>query len=229
MTDNKEQKIQEEIIKRVLDKYELLQEEKEKIQDTDATIEALEEITKIPKKELNRIVKEVRSSYLKEKNEEKQKRKKILLIIIIISSLFAIIFTIRSVITSYQEKKAEMIQKIDYRVVFTSGIKNARPIDSFNEVLITKKRVYFFVRLLNLEPGKEYYYACKTYDCSGTLLLETTPDPFTPTSNTFHHWCWYSFDPITDAPGIWRFEAFIDGVKLVEEKLKVLPRPDNNN
>jgi len=34
--------------------------------------------------------------------------------------------------------------------------------------------------------------------------------------------CWYNFNKVVDAPGYWRFEAYLDGQKVLEEQLKVL-------
>ncbi len=227
MTDKLEQKIQKEITKRVLEQYELLQEEHDKLQDTDATLEALEDITSIPRKELNRIAKDVRSIYMKE-NLEKQRWKKVILFFITICALVFVVLPIfKSVYEKIDEKseqkKAALIKKMNYKVVFTTGIKNYKPVNSINKISINNKKLYFFIKLLSLEANSEYRYFFKIYDSKGTLILETTPNPITSPDNRHNIWCWHTLDPITDVAGNWRFEAYLDGVKFVERTLKVLP------
>ncbi|MCP4113459.1 MAG: hypothetical protein GY749_49345 [Desulfobacteraceae bacterium] len=65
--NTEEEKIQEEIRKRVLKKYEILEEEKKKSEHSQSYLEALHEMTGIPHKELSKISQEVRESHSLEK------------------------------------------------------------------------------------------------------------------------------------------------------------------
>lgn len=65
--ESKEKKIQEEIRKRVLKKYEILEDEKEKSERTQCSLEALHDLTGIPYDELSKISQEVRESHNRKK------------------------------------------------------------------------------------------------------------------------------------------------------------------
>jgi len=58
-----EEKIQEEIRRRALEQSDSLQRESQKLVHTQDTLDALEEMTGLPRAELEKIAKEVRSSH----------------------------------------------------------------------------------------------------------------------------------------------------------------------
>ncbi len=66
MSGEIEEKIQEEIVRRALEKSHFLQQEKEKLLHTQDILDALQEITDLPLEELEKIPKEVRSTYVHE-------------------------------------------------------------------------------------------------------------------------------------------------------------------
>ncbi len=220
MSDKLEKRIQNEITRRVLEKYESLQEEHERHLDTDATIEALEDITSIPRKELDKIAHEVRSLYLKE-HQEKRRWQKIVLYLMTICVILFLSFTFfrmayQKLFVELEIEKAALIKKMKYEAVFTTGIKDYKPVNSINKISISNKKLYFYIRLLSLEANRDYHYFFKIYNTKGTLILETSPKLITSPDNRYNIWCWYSFDTVTDIAGDWRFEAYLDGVRLVE-------------
>ncbi len=61
-----EEKIQEEIVRRALERSHFLQQEKEKLLHTQDILDALQEITDLPCAEVEKIAKEVRNTYVHE-------------------------------------------------------------------------------------------------------------------------------------------------------------------
>ncbi len=66
MSREMEERIQEEIVRRTLERSHFLQQEKEKLLHTQDILDALQEITDLPREELEDIAKEVRSSHVRE-------------------------------------------------------------------------------------------------------------------------------------------------------------------
>ncbi len=90
--DGKEEKIQEEIRKRVLKKYEILEDEKEKSEHTQSSLEALHELTGIPHEELSEISRDVRESYNREKQSLVRSSKAVLGTVIFLLIISVICF-----------------------------------------------------------------------------------------------------------------------------------------
>ena len=61
--NNKENKINEEIIRRAIKRSDLKEQEKEKLLKRQDVIDALEDVTDLPRLELENIAREVRESY----------------------------------------------------------------------------------------------------------------------------------------------------------------------
>jgi hypothetical protein len=110
-----------------------------------------------------------------------------------------------------------------YEAVFTSGLdKNGRPADSIEEISIEKERIYFYIAWKHLS-NKEYKLKTKVYDGDGDLVF-SQPHSFRPYADgLYNSWIWYSFNKFVDTPGYWRFDVHVDGKKVFEKQLKVLP------
>ncbi len=91
------------------------------------------------------------------------------------------------------------------------------------EISINEKKIFFYVKLTNLEIGKPYKFTCKIHDGAGTLLFENTSASFTSKSNSYLRWCWLKIDKFTEEPGMWKFDGLIDGKLITSKTLKVNP------
>ncbi len=225
MANKYENEIQEEIRKQVLEQHELNKQEQEKIEHTNSTIEALEDITGISKKKLSAIAKKVRSNY----REKEANKKKIAVTAGLACALLvlggAILLFFNKSVETTPVKKIPVVynNKLSAKVVFTTEIKNSKPVNSLEEISINEKKIIFYVKLINLEVGKPYRFTCKIHDGAGTLLFENTSDPFTSNSNNYLRWCWFKIDKFTEEPGMWRFDGLMNGKLITSKTLKVNP------
>lgn len=63
MNANKKERVQQEIRRRVFERFDLLQEKKVNLQNSKHTLDALQEVTGLPRVELETIAEEVRCSF----------------------------------------------------------------------------------------------------------------------------------------------------------------------
>ncbi|MCP4712247.1 MAG: hypothetical protein GY869_26795 [Planctomycetes bacterium] len=113
-------------------------------------------------------------------------------------------------------------QEITYRAAFTTGVNdNHRPVDSFDEITLIERKVYFHVTWFSLRKGQTYNYYFKIFDGSWAMVYHGSPQPFTATGGTHYTWQPYTINPATDKPGDWRFEAYLNGLKTAEKILVV--------
>jgi len=110
----------------------------------------------------------------------------------------------------------------EYETLFTTGLsKNDRPVDRIEKISMEQERIYFYITWRNLS-NKEYKLKTMIYDGSGKHVF-SHPHKFKPVADgIFNTWCWYNFNKVADAPGYWRFEAYLDGEKVLEEQLRVV-------
>ena len=93
--NKKEEKIQEEIIRRVLERSDFREQEKLKQLHTESTLESLHEITGLPREELEKIAEEVRNSYVPEKKDFFSIKNQIFIVAVIgviLVGLFVLLF-----------------------------------------------------------------------------------------------------------------------------------------
>ncbi len=91
MMDKQEEKIQEEIIRRALERSDFDQEQKLKLLQTQSTLDALHEITELPHEELEKIAEEVKASYVQSKESFFSIKNQILIVIIIGGIFFSLL------------------------------------------------------------------------------------------------------------------------------------------
>lgn len=113
-----------------------------------------------------------------------------------------------------------------YRVIFTTGLigsKPKEPINDLTEVSINEKQIYIHVKWSNLRQ-KKYEYESKIYDGAGKLVRRGWMS-FTSKKRSHNTWSRYRFNKHVDKPGKWRFEIYLDGEKLVDRSVTILPEP----
>jgi len=112
--------------------------------------------------------------------------------------------------------------QLEYEALFTSGLNNNnRPVDRIEEISMEQERVYLYISWRNLR-NKKYKLKTMVYDGSGKHVF-SNPYKFRPTDDGIYNtWCWYNFNKVVDTPGYWRFEAYLDGQKVLEEPLRVV-------
>jgi len=109
-----------------------------------------------------------------------------------------------------------------YAVTLTTGLTDdKKPINELTEISMQEKRIYIFVQW-HL-PTTEHNYSSKLFDGSGRLLREWH-SKFTPPQTLWNTWSFYNIKRGTDQPGQWKFEIYLDGEKMVEQYLTVLPQ-----
>ncbi len=81
-------------------------------------------------------------------------------------------------------------------------------------------QVYFAVNFGNL-PNGEYKSVCKVIDSQGKLMAQGQ-SILNTSADRLNTWCWYNFQD-GDKPGNWKFEFYLDGQRMVQHSLKVLP------
>jgi hypothetical protein len=83
-----------------------------------------------------------------------------------------------------------------------------------------RKQVYFIVNFVRL-PSGEYESVCKVLDSEGKLVAQGQ-SILNTSEDRLNTWCWYKFKD-GDEPGDWKFEFYLDGQRIVQKSLKVLP------
>ena len=108
-----------------------------------------------------------------------------------------------------------------YAVIFTTGLtEDKKPMNDLTEISINEKHIYIFVQWHR--SLTEHSYSSKIFDSSGKLLREGHAK-FTPQKTLWNTWSSYNIKQ-TDRPGKWKFEIYLDGEKMVEQYLTVLPQ-----
>jgi len=114
-----------------------------------------------------------------------------------------------------------------YGVIFTTGLtEDNMPMNDLTEISINEERIYVFAKW-RLSLG-EYNYTVKIFDDLGKLINENQLK-FTPQTTTWNTWSWYNINKYMDKPGEWKFEIYLDGQKMTEEHLTVLPQNESNS
>ncbi len=121
---------------------------------------------------------------------------------------------------SASEKFTARIKPVHWEIFTTELDQEFLPTNTVEEISLNQNRVYFYVRLSL--PSNQYNGSCKIFDSSGTLVYEGI-SPLIADNNKLDTWCVYDFNPEVDKTGIWKFEFYLDGQKVVTKKLTVLP------
>jgi serine/threonine protein kinase len=119
------------------------------------------------------------------------------------------------------QKVVKLKQKLkpQTQVLFTTQLEESQNVKDF--VLVKQQqKVYFVVNFTKL-PSREYEGVCKVFDSQGKLAAQGE-SYLTTTADRLNTWCWYNFKN-DDKPGNWQFEFYLDGQRVVQNNLKVLP------
>ncbi|MEQ8962200.1 MAG: serine/threonine protein kinase, partial [Coleofasciculus sp. C2-GNP5-27] len=92
--------------------------------------------------------------------------------------------------------------------------------ENLKRLSITAKRIYFSVRLENLEES-QYQSSCQMFDQDGRLVA-MGQSTLNASSEGLKAWCWYDFQDV-DQPGNWTFKFSVDGQTVAKRDLEVLP------
>lgn len=111
-------------------------------------------------------------------------------------------------------------QKLNPRtqVMLTTELESSQTTDIIS--IKKHKKVYFAVNFGAL-PSGEYESVCKVRN-SKTKVVAQGQSILNTSADRLNTWCWYKFKD-SDEPGNWNFEFYLDGQKLVQNRLKVLP------
>ena len=121
-----------------------------------------------------------------------------------------------------EEDKPKEVQRPEVvKAIFTTGLKDDRPINDLKQVSINDKRVYIFVDW-NL-PLRRYTYRAEIFDAAGTLIVKH-PMAFTVDNTAWWTCTWLDVKKDVGEPGKLKFEIYLDDRKMVEEYLTVLPQ-----
>ena len=152
-----------------------------------------------------------------------QQRKKSIIPLILVGLLIVIVgIFIPFFIKSLQPQKVVKLKqklKPQTQVLFTTQLEESQNVKDF-VLMKQQQKVYFVVNFTNL-PSREYEGICKIFDSQGKLAAQGE-SYLTTTADRLNTWCWYNFKN-DDKPGNWQFEFYLDGQKVVQNSLKVLP------
>ena len=106
-------------------------------------------------------------------------------------------------------------------VIFTTGLTSDRePINDVRQISINEQRIFLYVRWQL--PRSEHIQVTRIVDGAGKVLMQREDRFIAPASNpTPSTWVWYDIDKSRDTPGAWTFEVYLNGQKMVEERLTV--------
>ncbi|TAN41418.1 MAG: hypothetical protein EPN25_04880 [Nitrospirae bacterium] len=121
------------------------------------------------------------------------------------------------------EKKKSSAGSPNYRAIFTNGLdENNEPINNLRELTLEEKSIYLYVMWYSL-PRETHQYLCNIYDGSGDLVKQTKMD-FSPSDDTHYTYTAYQIRKNLDSPGQWKFEIFLDGVRVIDKQITVAAR-----
>lgn len=216
--DDVEKAIQDEIRRRILERQQTIQEEKQQGLQTQATLEALEEITEISHEESQQIAQQVREEYTRKHNRKvarQQTIRKGIAAAVLISTLIALIV---GGIRYYNYRR---YANIAYKAIFTTGLTaDNSPINEINEISIQEDRVYLYIFWRFLPKGT-HHLQIRIFDGSGALADSYNFSFFTE-GGRYYTWNWTRLSETVDVPGRWKFEIYLNDKKMGEEYVSVL-------
>lgn len=221
--DDLEAQIQDEIRRRILEKEQALQEEKQRDLQTQATLEALEEMTGVPAEEAQEIARQVRMEYTARHNyhiAQKQAKRTAYRVGLVVAGILLLI------IGGVWYQSYRRTARISYTALFTTGL-NAfnEPVNTLHEISLGVDRIYLYVAWQHLPRGT-HTSRLRIFDGTNSLAWEYTLE-FSTNEERYNTWFWYHPKDTMDTPGQWRFEIFLDGKKMFEKSLSVVSRKSN--
>ncbi len=121
-----------------------------------------------------------------------------------------------------QKEADEAIDSELCGIVFTTGWNEGEnvPQNDLKEISINEKLLYVFCKWrLSL---REHTYTIKIFDESKQIIFEKKYD-LKPTEPTWNTWRYYYINKYLDKPGRWTVEIYLDGRKVGEKSINVLP------
>ena len=103
-------------------------------------------------------------------------------------------------------------------VLFTSDLNSNH---TLKIIPINAERLYFSGNFYPLD-NRDYNSVCRILD-GNKKLVYTGQASLRASRNRLKTWCWYQFNPEIDIPGNWTFEFYLDGQKVAQKYLTVLP------
>lgn len=98
-----------------------------------------------------------------------------------------------------------------------------QPVSSFTEVSLGELGFYLVVDWgTYLQKGKNYRIDYRSRDESGEVVL-TGYQNTTPEVDSWRTWQWFTLRQEYDKPGLWTYEVILDGRKVAERRLRILP------
>ena len=106
-------------------------------------------------------------------------------------------------------------------VIFTTGLTSDRePINDVKQISINEQRIFLYVRWQL--SRSEHIQVTRIVDGAGKVVMQREDRFVAPATNpTPSTWIWYDIDKSRDTPGAWTFEVYLNGQKMVEERLTV--------
>ena len=137
--------------------------------------------------------------------------KKFIAVVIALSTLFGCATIMQS---------DSSVQPIE--VFFTTALTDeGEPANQINQISITQGQVFIYVRWQM--PRTQHVQLTRIRDGAGRMVIERQ-DMFTPSEASAYPSTSvvYAFDKNADAAGLWAFEVYIDGEKMLEKTLNVV-------
>ncbi|MHC4109755.1 MAG: hypothetical protein ACYSUY_01690, partial [Planctomycetota bacterium] len=105
--------------------------------------------------------------------------------------------------------------------VYATGLNSKNfPLNNLSKISINTGRIYLFA---SFRFSLEYHdIIFKLFDESGKLLYQKRKNSV-PYNTNWASWAWYDIKKDKDKPGQWKTEIFLDGKKVGEKYLTVLP------
>lgn len=109
-----------------------------------------------------------------------------------------------------------------YRAIFSTKLKKDKtPLNNLDEFKLGEdERIYFIVKLYELEPNTDIDYQCRIFDAAGSLRANVR-HTFNVNNNWYVTFCSIIPNRYIDKEGDWRFQVFLDESLLVDEKRRV--------
>ena len=226
-----EKQIEDEIYRRVKAREKAHNEQKLDDIEERAAIEAIEEITELPDREVEQIAREVRSEFNAWASKPLKKNSNIFRFALAAIGIFFIV----SLIIWYFSNQVDSNKNdypdipkitygttndISYRAVFTTEVDgDYHPVDAINKIPLNIDMVYLYITWQNLPVGY-HKYRIRVFDGAGTVIWDYFWDY---TNKNLNDNTWLNYKPkiAVDKPGRWQFELYIDEVKMFEKFLMV--------
>lgn len=206
--------IEDEIIERGLALDAERRRERGEKWASEGAVEALEELTDLSHEEAEQIADQVRVDV-----QRRGERRGKLLRRGLVAGLLTAILVVLTV--SYDRHVQGLYDEVTATASFTTGLTSDNwPINDVQEYdLASGDRIYMFIRWRNL-PDRSHDYQIRITDGANHVVLDDDWE----FSASGSHDTWSTLMPQAqfDAPGDWRFEIYLHGIRMLEQHLRVV-------